>query len=124
MYFPALGTYMDYFFNPKIEKLPRTKIKELQIKRLKETVKHTFENIPFYKKKFRDLKIKPEDIKTLDDIHKLPFTKKDDLRDNAPFGFWLYRWINVLNCMLHRVLLAYLLLYVILETILRFGLKL
>ena len=78
---------MDYFFNPKIEKLPRTKIKELQIKRLKETVKHTFENIPFYNKKFKDLKIKPEDIKTLEDIHKLPITTKDDLRDSAPFGF-------------------------------------
>ena len=78
---------MDYFFNPKIEKLDRKKIKELQIKKLKETVKHTFENVPFYKKKFKELKIKPENIKTLDDVHKLPFTTKDDLRYNAPFGF-------------------------------------
>jgi len=78
---------MDYFFNPKMEKLPRTKIKDIQIKKLKETVKRTYENVPFYKNKFKELKIKPEDIKTLDDIQKLPFTTKDDLRHNAPFGF-------------------------------------
>ncbi len=78
---------MDFLFNPKVEKLNRTKIKEIQIKRLKETVKHTFENVPFYKKKFKELKIKPENIKTLGDIQKLPFTTKNDLKDNAPFGF-------------------------------------
>jgi phenylacetate-CoA ligase len=78
---------MDYIFNPQLEKLSRTKIKEIQIKKLKETVKNTFENVPFYKKKFKNLNIKPDDIKTLDDIHKLPFTTKNDLKDNAPFGF-------------------------------------
>ena len=78
---------MDYFFNPKIEKMPRTKIKEIQIKRLKETVKRTYENVPFYKEKFKELKIKPDDIKKLSDIQKLPVTTKDDLRHNAPFGF-------------------------------------
>jgi len=78
---------MDYFFNSKIEKLPRNKLKEIQIKKLKETVKRTYENVPFYKEKFKKLKIKPEDIKKLADIRKLPFTTKNDLRHNAPFGF-------------------------------------
>jgi len=78
---------MDYFFNPKIEKLQRAKIKEIQIKKLKETVKLTYEKVPFYREKFKELKIKPEDIKKLTDIQKLPFTTKDDLRHNAPFGF-------------------------------------
>ena len=73
-------------FNPKIEKLPRAKIKELQLKNLKKAVKHVYDNVPFYQKKFKELKIKPEDIKTLDDVHKLPLTTKNDLRDNAPFG--------------------------------------
>jgi len=77
---------MDYMFNPKIEKLTRTKIRGLQLKQLKKTVKHVYENVPFYQKKFKELNIKPEDIKTLDDIRKLPFTTKDDLRKNAPFG--------------------------------------
>lgn len=77
---------MDYLFNPKIEKLPRTKIREIQLKQLKKTIKHVYENVPFYQKKFKELNIKPGDIKTLDDIQKLPFTTKDDLRMNAPFG--------------------------------------
>jgi len=76
---------MDFMFNKKIETMPRAKIKELQLKKLKETVHHVYENVPFYQKKFKELSIKPDDIKTLADISKLPFTTKDDLRENAPF---------------------------------------
>ena len=77
---------MDYMFNKKIETLPRNEIRKLQLKNLKKTVNLVYKNVPFYKKKFKELKIKPDDIKTLDDITKLPFTTKNDLRDNAPFG--------------------------------------
>ncbi len=85
--FPSAGeSKMDNLFNLKIEKLPRTKIKELQLKQLKKTVKLVYDNVPFYKKKFQELKIKPDDIKTLEDVQKLPVTTKDDLRDNAPFN--------------------------------------
>ena len=77
---------MDYLFNKKIETLSRSKIKELQIKRLKETIHLVYNNVPFYQKKFKELKIKPDDIKKFEDIKKLPFTTKDDLRKNAPFG--------------------------------------
>jgi len=73
-------------FNKKNETMPREKIKELQLKRLKETVSLVYENVPFYKKKFKDHKITPSDIKTLEDVRKLPFTTKNDLRDNMPFG--------------------------------------
>ena len=66
--------------------MPRKKIQEIQLKNLKETVKNVYENIPFYKKRFKELKITPDDIKTLDDVRKLPLTTKSDLRDNAPFG--------------------------------------
>ena len=59
---------MDNLFNPKMEKLSRIKIKELQLKQLKNTVKNVYEYVPFYQKKFKELKIKPEDIKTLDDV--------------------------------------------------------
>lgn len=76
---------MDYMFNKKIETMPRKKIQELQLTRLKETVHRVYENVPFYQKKFKELKIKPDDIKTLDDICKLPLTTKNDLRDNMPF---------------------------------------
>ena len=77
---------MDPMFNKRSETMPRKKIQELQLKRLKETVHLVYDNIPFDKKKFKELKITPDNIKTLNDIQKLPFTTKDDLRDNAPFG--------------------------------------
>ena len=77
---------MDYMFNKKNETMPKEKIKELQLKRLKETVNLVYENVPFYKKKFKEQKITPSDIKTLEDVRKLPFTTKSDLRDNMPFG--------------------------------------
>ena len=77
---------MDNMFNKKMETLPRKKIKELQLKRLREIVHLVYENVPFYQRKFKELKITPADIETLEDICKLPFTTKDDLRDNAPFG--------------------------------------
>ncbi len=77
---------MDYLFNPKIEKLPRKEIKNIQLKNLKKTVKLVYEKVPFYKEKFKELKVTPDDIKTLNDIRKLPFTTKDDLRNHAPFG--------------------------------------
>jgi phenylacetate-CoA ligase len=77
---------MEQIFNKKSETMPRKKIHELQLKKLKETVNRVYDNVPFYKKKFKELKITPNDIKTLADIRKLPFTTKDDLRDNAPFS--------------------------------------
>jgi phenylacetate-CoA ligase len=78
---------MDYIFNKKMETMKRKDIQEIQLERLKRTVKNVYEKIPFYKKKFKKLNIKPDDIKTLKDIRKLPFTTKNDLRDNAPYGF-------------------------------------
>ncbi len=66
--------------------MPRKELKILQLKRLKETVKRVYDSVPFYQKKFKELDITPDDIKTLDDVQKLPFTTKDDLRDNMPFG--------------------------------------
>lgn len=76
---------MDYMFNRKIETTSREKIREIQLKRLKETVKRVYDNVPFYNKKFKEFDIKPDDIKTLEDIRKLPFTTKEDLRGNMPF---------------------------------------
>ena len=72
--------------NPKIECMDRDAMRKLQSKRLIETVKRCYENVPFYKHRMDDLGIKPEDIKSIDDIHKLPFTTKHDLRDEYPFG--------------------------------------
>ncbi len=61
---------------------------ELQLKLLKEVVKRAYENVPYYKNRFDKLNIRPEDIQTLKDIEKLPFTTKTDLRDAYPFGMF------------------------------------
>jgi len=57
----------------------------LQLRRLKEAVKNAYENVPYYRKRLDGMNIKPDDIKTLEDIEKLPFTTKDDLREAYPF---------------------------------------
>jgi phenylacetate-CoA ligase len=77
---------MDHLFNTKMETMSRKKLRELQLERLQKTVHLVYKTVPHYKKKFKELRVEPEDIKTLDDIRKLPFTTKDDLRKNAPFG--------------------------------------
>ena len=60
-------------------------LKELQSERLVSLVKRVYENVPFYKTAFDRQGLVPSDIKTIDDISKLPFTRKTDLRDNYPF---------------------------------------
>ena len=77
-------SYSDYF-NPEVETLSVEGLKALQLERLQKTVRHCM-NSPFYQKKFQELGITLEDIKTLDDVQKLPFTSKEDLRENYPFG--------------------------------------
>ena len=73
------------FFNEKMETMTRAEIETLQLERLQATVRHCM-NSPFYKKRFQEAGIKPEDIKTLDDLRRIPFTPKQDLRDTYPFG--------------------------------------
>ncbi len=72
----------------KDETLSRDELEKLQTKRLKETVARVYGAVPFYKKRFEELGLVPEDIKSIHDISKLPFTKKQDLRDNYPFGLF------------------------------------
>ena len=72
--------------NPAMECMPREEMRKLQSERLVKTVKTCYEKVPFYKKKMDRMGIKPDDIKSIDDITKLPFTTKYDLRDEYPFG--------------------------------------
>jgi len=72
----------------RLEKMEITAIRELQLTRLKKLVCYVYDNIPFYKRKFDELKVKPGDIKSLDDLKLLPFTYKTDLRDNYPFDLF------------------------------------
>lgn len=68
-----------------MELLTRSEIEALQLERLQQTLKRCM-NSPFYKKRFDELHLKPSDIRSLDDLRKIPFTTKQDLRDNYPFG--------------------------------------
>lgn len=72
----------------KEESLSRDEMRLLQGDRLRKTVAHAYENIPFYKKKMDDMGIEVGDIKGIEDLNKLPFTTKQDLRDNYPYGFF------------------------------------
>ena len=74
------------YWNEKIETLPTEEIRKQQLQKLKEQVKHCYNNSSFYKKKFDSAGLKPEDVRSLDDLQKIPFTVKNDLRDNYPFG--------------------------------------
>ncbi len=73
-------------WNDEFECMPVEKLQEFQLEKLKETMAWINEKVPFYNKKFKEMKIAPEDIQSLEDVAKLPFTVKDDLRDNYPFG--------------------------------------
>ena len=73
------------YLHPQYETLSREEISKLQAERLQATVRHCM-NVPFYQQKFKDMGITPDDIKTADDVRKLPFTTKQDLRDTYPFG--------------------------------------
>lgn len=75
-------------WNEKIETMPLENLKNLQSERLVEMVNYVYNNSSFYKKKFDDAGIKPSDIKSINDIKKLPFTTKEDMRDNYPFGIF------------------------------------
>jgi phenylacetate-CoA ligase len=75
-------------FYSREESISAEELKKIQSERLIKTVKRVYENVPFYKKKFEEAGIKPADIKSVDDLHLLPFTTKQDLRDNYPYGLF------------------------------------
>ena len=76
------------YYQPQIETAPRETIVALQNERLVKTVKRVYENVPFYREKMDAVGVKPEDIRSIDDLHKLPFSYKKDLRDTYPFGLF------------------------------------
>ena len=79
---------MKKYFTPDIETASRDYLRAVQSARLIKMVHNCYNNVPFYKKKFDEIGLLPGDIKSIDDIPKLPFTIKQDLRDNYPFGMF------------------------------------
>ena len=74
------------YYQKEIETMPVEEIKALQTEKLKKQIKHVYENVPYYRNLMDEKGVKPEDIKGLEDVHKLPFTTKSDLRDTYPYG--------------------------------------
>ena len=82
----ALEDWKEKVRDPKIECMSRDEMSALQSERLVKQVKNVYDHVEFYRKKMDDLGVEPGDIKGIEDIDKLPFTTKEDLRDNYPFG--------------------------------------
>jgi len=84
-------------WNEYYETMPREELEALQLKRLQTTVERVYATVPFYRKKFDELGLKPSHIKSLKDLKLLPFTVKTDLRDNYPFGLFSVPMENVVR---------------------------
>jgi len=76
------------YWNKEAETMPREELQKLQLQRLREVVKYAYERVPFYRKRFEAAGIKPEDIRSLEDLKYIPFTSKADLREVYPFGLF------------------------------------
>ncbi len=73
-------------WNEEAETMPREELRKLQLNRLKRALRHVYENVAYYRERCDQVGVKPADLRTLDDLAKFPFTTKQDLRDNYPFG--------------------------------------
>ena len=76
------------FYNEEFETLPRPALEALQLKRLQAVLERVYANVPFYKASFDKAGIRPGDVKSLDDLQRLPFTTKQDMRDSYPYGLF------------------------------------
>jgi phenylacetate-CoA ligase len=76
-------------YNEEYETMPRAALEAIQLKRLQTTVARVYNTVPFYKKRFDEVGVKVDDVSALDDLRRLPFTYKDNLRDSYPFGMFM-----------------------------------
>ncbi len=84
-------------YDMEYETMPREALEAIQLRRLKATAERVNANVPFYQKQFREAGVAPGDIRSLDDLQRLPFTNKQDLRDNYPFGMFAAPMDNVVR---------------------------
>lgn len=76
------------YWQPESECMDREELAQLQLERLESTLNRVYLNVPFYRKKFDEIGFNPDDLRSLDDLRRLPFTTKNDLRDNYPYGLF------------------------------------
>ncbi len=79
------------------ETMPREALESIQLRRLQTTIERVYATVPFYRKKFDEAGLKPSSIKSLEDLNRIPFTTKQDLRDNYPFGMFAVPMRNVVR---------------------------
>lgn len=84
-------------YNMEFETLPREALEAIQLRRLRATVERVCATVPFYRRKFQEAGIAPADITSLKELQRLPFTTKNDLRDNYPFGMFAVPMDNVVR---------------------------
>ena len=84
-------------YNIEFETLPREALEAIQLRRLRETVERVYATVPFYRRKFDEAGVVPSEIRRLEDIRRLPFTTKQDLRDNYPYGMFAVPMDNVVR---------------------------
>ena len=78
----------EQYWNPQIETAPVYEMKALQSYRLSAKIKQVYDNVPHYRAKMDEMGVTPDDIRSVEDLHKLPFTTKQDLRDTYPYGMF------------------------------------
>ncbi len=76
------------YYQPEIETMPREQLAQLQLERMKESFANAYDNVELYQRRFDEVGVGPEDLQSLDDLTKFPFTVKQDLRDAYPFGMF------------------------------------
>jgi phenylacetate-CoA ligase len=74
------------YYQPEIETMPHAQLRQLQNDRFMKQLRHVWDNVPYYRKKMEDKRVSIDDIHSVDDLHKLPFLSKDDLREAYPYG--------------------------------------
>lgn len=84
-------------YDMEYETLPREALEAIQLRRLQATLQRVYATVPFYKKRFDEVGFKPSDLKSLEDLQRVPFTTKQDLRDNYPYGLFAVPMENVVR---------------------------
>jgi len=79
---------MSTYWQPESECMDRKELEQLQLERLESTLSRVYMNVPFYRKKFDEVRFNPDDLRSLNDLSRLPFTTKNDLRENYPYGLF------------------------------------
>jgi len=91
------GLSISMIYNMDFETMPREALEAIQLRRLQETLSRVYATVPFYQEKFKESGIVPKDIRSLEDLKHVPFTTKQDLRDNYPFGMFAVPMENVVR---------------------------